>query len=81
MNLVLVRIWNKDNNNDKRRIPAHLLAYLPTLIVKELKISVEPCRVVTTLNIIFSVVFPIPIGYMMLSSFGGGGFFFIFFIL
>ena len=40
------------NNNDKRRIPTHLLAYLLTLIVKELKISVEQGRVVTTLNII-----------------------------
>ena len=36
--------------NDKRRIPAHLLAYLLTLIVKELKISVEKGKVVTTLN-------------------------------
>ena len=40
------------NNNDKRRIPTYLLAYLLTLIVKELKISVEHCRVVITLNII-----------------------------
>ena len=30
---------NEKINNDKRRIPAHLLAYLLTLIVKELKIS------------------------------------------
>ena len=37
---------------DKRRIPTYLLAYLLTLIVKELKISVEQGRVVTTLNII-----------------------------
>ena len=29
------------NMNDKRRIPTHLLAYLLTLIVKELRISVE----------------------------------------
>ena len=43
-----------ENNNDKRRIPAHLLAYLLTLGVKELKISVEHGRVVTTLNIIYS---------------------------
>ena len=28
-------------NDDKRRIPTYLLAYLITLIVKELKISVE----------------------------------------
>ena len=34
--------------NDKRRI----LAYLLTLIVKKLKISVEQNRVITTLNII-----------------------------
>ena len=40
------------NQNDKRRIPTYLLAYLLTLIVKELKISVEQGRVVTTLNII-----------------------------
>ena len=38
--------------NDKRRNPAYLLAYLLTLIVKELKIIVEQGRVVTTLNII-----------------------------
>ena len=36
------------NNNDKRRV----LAFLVTLIVKELKISVQYGRVVTTLNII-----------------------------
>ena len=39
-------------NNDKRRIPAYFLAYLLTLIVKELKISVQHGRVVTTLNTI-----------------------------
>ena len=33
----------------KRRISPHLLAYLLPLIVKELKISVEQGRVVTTL--------------------------------
>ena len=47
-------------NNDKRRIPTYILAYLQTLIVKELKISVEQGRVVTTynqtLNILFCVV-------------------------
>ena len=32
-------------NNDKKRIPTYLLAYLLTLIVKELKISVEQGRV------------------------------------
>ena len=42
----------KQNNNDKRRIVAHLLTYLLTLLVKELKIIVEKGRVVTTLNII-----------------------------
>ena len=36
----------------RRRIPTHLLAYLLTLIVKDLKISVEQGRVVTTLNAI-----------------------------
>ena len=36
------------NNNDKRRIPTYLL----TLIIKELNISVEQGRVVTTLNIV-----------------------------
>ena len=38
----------KINNNDKRRI----LTYLLTLIIKELKTSVEQGRVVTTFNII-----------------------------
>ena len=38
------------------RISTHLLAYLLTSIVKELKISVEHGRVVTTLNIIVSEV-------------------------
>ena len=46
----------KKNNNVRRRIPTHLLAYLLTFIVKEMEISVEHGRVVTTLNIIFSVV-------------------------
>ena len=40
------------NNNDKRRMPTFLLAYILTLIVKESKISVERGRVVTTLNTI-----------------------------
>ena len=52
LNLVLVKIWKKKNNNDERRISTHLL----TLIVKVLKINVENGRVVTTLNIISSVV-------------------------
>ena len=38
----------KNKNNDKGRIPSHLLAYLLALIIKELKISVEHGRVVTT---------------------------------
>ena len=38
--------------NDKRRIPTSFLAYLLTLIVKELKIIVEQGRVVTTSNTI-----------------------------
>ena len=50
----------KKINNDKRRkgvalgkVAAHLCL---TLIIKELKISVEQDRAVTTLNIIFSVL-------------------------
>jgi hypothetical protein len=39
---------SKDDNSDKRRIPGYLL----TLIVKELKTSVEQGRVVMTLKII-----------------------------
>ena len=39
-------------NNDKRSIPTYLLAYLLTLIVKILKISVEQDRVITALNLI-----------------------------
>jgi len=42
----------KKNNNDKRSISTYFLALCLTLIVKELKISVEKSRVVTTLNII-----------------------------
>ena len=42
----------KKINNRKRRIPTYLLAYILTLIIKKLKISVEKGRVVTTLNII-----------------------------
>ena len=44
--------YEKENNNDKRKIPTYLLAYLLTLIVKELTISLEQGRMVTTLNII-----------------------------
>ena len=39
-------------NNDKRIIPTYTLSYLLTLIVKELKVSVEQGRVVTISNII-----------------------------
>ena len=42
----------RKNDNDRRRILAYLLANLSTLFVKELKISVEQGKVVTTLNII-----------------------------
>ena len=54
-NLVLVRIWRKINNDERRKevavgkVAAHLRL---TLIIKELKISVEHDRVVKTLNII-----------------------------
>jgi hypothetical protein len=47
---VLVRIW-KTNNNNKRRIPTHLLENILTLVIKELKISVEQGTVVKTLNL------------------------------
>ena len=40
------------NKNAKKRISTYLLGYLLTLIVKELEISVEHSRVVTTLNIL-----------------------------
>ena len=56
MNLSVSQDMKKQNNFDKRRIPTHLLSYLLTLIVKELRISVKQGRVVTTLNMIFSVV-------------------------
>ena len=46
-----VRKDMKKNSNDKRRIQMYLLAYLLTLIVKEIKIRVEQGTVVTTLNI------------------------------
>ena len=48
----MITITTKRNNNDRRGIPTHLLAYLLTLIVKELKISVEQGRVVKAPNII-----------------------------
>ena len=38
-------------NIDKRRIPTYLLANLLTLIINELKISVEQGMVVTPLNL------------------------------
>ena len=46
----------KKINNDKRRCPTYLLANLLTLIIKELKISAKQGTVVTTLNILSSVV-------------------------
>ena len=52
---MLVRIWNFFNNDERRKEVAggkaatHLCL---TLIIKELKISVEQDKVVTTLNII-----------------------------
>ena len=55
MNLVLARILERKKKSDKRRITTYLLAYLLTLIIKKLKISVEQGRLVTTLNILFSV--------------------------
>ena len=36
----------------KKRIPTYILAYLPTLVVNKLKVSVEHGRVITTLNIV-----------------------------
>ena len=55
MNLVLVRIWKKFDNDKRRKEVARgkLAAYLClTLIIKELKINVEQDRMVKTLNII-----------------------------
>ena len=43
---------NKLNKNNIRRIPTYPLAYILTLVVEELKTSVEQGRVVTTLNVI-----------------------------
>jgi len=40
------------NNNDNRRVLVYFLACSLTLIIEELKISVQHGRVVTTLNII-----------------------------
>jgi len=48
LNLVLVRIGGKKNNG-KRRIPAYLLTLCLTLFVKELKISVEQGKVITSI--------------------------------
>jgi hypothetical protein len=50
LNLVLVWIYEK-KNYDRRRIPTYLLANLPTLIIKELRISVEQGTMVATLNL------------------------------
>ena len=55
MNLVLLRIWKKNNNDKSRKdvaigkVVVHLCL---TLIIKELKINVEQDRVVITLKII-----------------------------
>jgi len=50
VNKDMKKIKNKFNN-DKRRILAYLLALCLTLIIKELKISVEQGKVITTLKI------------------------------
>ena len=42
----------RKNDNGRRRIPAYLIAYLLTLVVKGLRISVEQGRVVTILHVI-----------------------------
>jgi hypothetical protein len=58
---VLVKIWKKIDNDEKRKevVVGKLPKYLClTLIIKELKISVEHDRVVTTLNIKFNVATP-----------------------
>ena len=55
MNLVLVRIWIKSNNDKRRKkvVVGKVAACLYlTLILKALRISVEHDRVVTTLNLI-----------------------------
>ena len=51
MNLVLVKIWKNDVTRKITigKVEAHSCL---TLIVKELKISIEQGRVITTLNII-----------------------------
>jgi hypothetical protein len=51
LNLVLVRIWKKDIIREVAidKVATH---FFLTLIVKELKISAEHGRVITTLNII-----------------------------
>jgi len=53
LNLVLVRIWGEKNNNDKSRILVYLSTLCLTLIVKELKISVEQGRMVTISDIFY----------------------------
>ena len=42
----------RKNDNGRRRIPAYLIAYLLTLVVKGLRINVEQGRVVTILHVI-----------------------------
>ena len=41
--------YEKNNYNDDQKIPTHLLAYILTLIVKELRINVEQGRLAITL--------------------------------
>ena len=48
----VIKQVKKISISDNLRFPAYILAYLPTLIVKELKISLEDGRVVTSLNLI-----------------------------
>jgi len=47
----IIKDMKKNNNNDKRRTLTYFLTLCLILIVKELKISVEHSRVVTTFNI------------------------------
>jgi hypothetical protein len=62
MNLVLVRIWKKINNEKRRKevkvgkVAAHLCL---SLIIKESKINVEQDRVIKTLNIIIIIKYHI----------------------
>ena len=44
----------RTKKSNEKKIHVYLLAYFLTMIIQELKSSVEHGRVVTTLNIIFS---------------------------